>query len=138
MTANLLSRPPGYGWPRRLCDSTDLLIKVKFRPLLDGVDKINNVAVACYSDAEGACHGNKRSTRRHQPSGNIGGRPPALKPEHIAVLHDIVTESSAEVGTYAIILAGTFNRYCEGSDAKEPIYLVAIARTSNRDRSYPW
>jgi putative transposase len=23
---------------------------------------------------------------------NIGGRPPALKPEHIAVLHDIVTE----------------------------------------------
>jgi len=27
-----------------------------------------------------------------KPSSNIGGSPPALKPEHIAVLHDIVTE----------------------------------------------
>jgi putative transposase len=27
-----------------------------------------------------------------QPPVNLGGRPPALKPEHIAVLHDIVTE----------------------------------------------
>ena len=27
-----------------------------------------------------------------EPSSNAGGRPPALKPEHIAVLHDIVTE----------------------------------------------
>ena len=27
-----------------------------------------------------------------EPSSNVGGRPPALKPEHIAVLHDIVTE----------------------------------------------
>jgi transposase len=27
-----------------------------------------------------------------EPPVNIGGRPPALKPEHIAVLHDIVTE----------------------------------------------
>jgi transposase len=27
-----------------------------------------------------------------QPSANLGGRPPALKPEHIAALHDIVTE----------------------------------------------
>lgn len=27
-----------------------------------------------------------------QPPINLGGRPPALKPEHIAVLHDIVTE----------------------------------------------
>jgi putative transposase len=27
-----------------------------------------------------------------QPSINLGGRPPALKPEHISVLHDIVTE----------------------------------------------
>jgi hypothetical protein len=26
------------------------------------------------------------------PPVNIGGRPPALQPEHIAVLHDIVTE----------------------------------------------
>jgi hypothetical protein len=32
---------------------------------LEGVDKINNVAVACYLDVEGACHGNERSTRRH-------------------------------------------------------------------------
>jgi len=28
----------------------------------------------------------------NKPSSNVGGRPPALKPEHIAVLHDIVTE----------------------------------------------
>lgn len=27
-----------------------------------------------------------------EPSSNAGGRPPALKPEHIAILHDIVTE----------------------------------------------
>ena len=27
-----------------------------------------------------------------EPSSNVGGRPPALKPEHIAVLHDIVKE----------------------------------------------
>lgn len=27
-----------------------------------------------------------------EPSSNAGGRPPALKPEHIAVLNDIVTE----------------------------------------------
>jgi hypothetical protein len=27
-----------------------------------------------------------------QPPANLGGRPPALKPEHIAALHDIVTE----------------------------------------------
>lgn len=27
-----------------------------------------------------------------QPLANLGGRPPALKPEHIAALHDIVTE----------------------------------------------
>lgn len=27
-----------------------------------------------------------------EPSSNVGGRPPALKSEHIAVLHDIVTE----------------------------------------------
>ena len=27
-----------------------------------------------------------------EPSSNAGGRPPALKPEHIAVLHDIVAE----------------------------------------------
>ena len=27
-----------------------------------------------------------------KPSSNVGGRPPTLKPEHIAVLHDIVTE----------------------------------------------
>jgi transposase len=27
-----------------------------------------------------------------EPSSNVSGRPPALKPEHIAVLHDIVTE----------------------------------------------
>ena len=27
-----------------------------------------------------------------EPSSNVGGRPPALKPEHIAVLHEIVTE----------------------------------------------
>jgi len=32
---------------------------------LEGVDKINNVAVACYPDVEGACHGNERSTRRY-------------------------------------------------------------------------
>jgi putative transposase len=27
-----------------------------------------------------------------EPSSNAGGRPQALKPEHIAVLHDIVAE----------------------------------------------
>jgi len=27
-----------------------------------------------------------------ESSNNVGGRPPALKPEHIAVLHDIVKE----------------------------------------------
>jgi putative transposase len=27
-----------------------------------------------------------------EPSSKVGGRPPALKPEHIAVLRDIVTE----------------------------------------------
>lgn len=27
-----------------------------------------------------------------EPLSNVGGRPPALKPEHIAVLHDIVAE----------------------------------------------
>lgn len=27
-----------------------------------------------------------------EPSSGVGGRPPALKPEHIAILHDIVTE----------------------------------------------
>lgn len=27
-----------------------------------------------------------------QPLGNLGGRPPALKPEHLAALHDIVAE----------------------------------------------
>jgi putative transposase len=27
-----------------------------------------------------------------EPLNNVGSRPPALKPEHIAVLHDIVTE----------------------------------------------
>jgi hypothetical protein len=27
-----------------------------------------------------------------EPSSKVGGRPPAFKPEHIAVLHDIVTE----------------------------------------------
>ena len=27
-----------------------------------------------------------------EPSSNAGGRPPVLKPEHIAILHDIVTE----------------------------------------------
>ena len=26
------------------------------------------------------------------PSSSVGGRPPALKPEHIAVLHEIVQE----------------------------------------------
>lgn len=34
----------------------------------------------------------KRPLDRTKPSSNVGGRPPALKPEHIAVLHDIVTE----------------------------------------------
>ena len=27
-----------------------------------------------------------------EPSSNTGGRPPVLKPEHIVILHDIVTE----------------------------------------------
>lgn len=27
-----------------------------------------------------------------EPSSNVGGRPPALKPEHNAILHDIVTK----------------------------------------------
>lgn len=27
-----------------------------------------------------------------QPLANLGGRPPALKPEHLAALHDIVAE----------------------------------------------
>jgi hypothetical protein len=30
--------------------------------------------------------------RDSQPLANLGGRPPALKHEHIAALHDIVTE----------------------------------------------
>ena len=34
----------------------------------------------------------KRSLDGSAPSVHPGGRPPALKPEHIAVLHDIVTE----------------------------------------------
>lgn len=34
----------------------------------------------------------KRSLDGSAPSVHLGGRPPALKPEHIAVLHDIVTE----------------------------------------------
>ena len=29
-----------------------------------------------------------------EPSNNVGGRPPALKPEHMAVLHDIVTKDA--------------------------------------------
>lgn len=34
----------------------------------------------------------KRSLDGSAPSAHPGGRPPAIKPEHIAVLHDIVTE----------------------------------------------
>ena len=34
------------------------------RRVLEGVDEINNVAVACCLNVEGACHGDERSTRR--------------------------------------------------------------------------
>ncbi|MEX0139598.1 hypothetical protein MRBLMS1_000358 [Massilia sp. LMS1-1-1.1] len=34
----------------------------------------------------------KHSLGSTAPSSSFGGRPPALKPEHIAVLHEIVAE----------------------------------------------
>jgi len=42
----------------------DQLLQEKAEDYLEGVDKINNVAVACYPDVEGACHGDETSTRR--------------------------------------------------------------------------
>ena len=51
----------------------------------------------------------------NQPSSNVGGRPPALKPEHMAVLHDIVTEraqaSSQEIADELHHLSGV--RVCD-------------------------
>lgn len=45
-----------------------------------------------------------------EPSSHAGGRPPALKPEHIAVLHDIVTER-AQASLQEI--ADELHRRCE-------------------------
>jgi hypothetical protein len=59
---------------------------------LKGVDEIKSSVVACLQDAGGACHWNRKSTRGFSAISQCCGRPPALKPEHIAILLDIVTE----------------------------------------------
>jgi hypothetical protein len=45
----------------------------------------------------------KRSLDGFAPLVNLGGRPPALKPEQIAVLYDIVTDCT----THRLCLAAT-------------------------------
>lgn len=45
-----------------------------------------------------------------EPPVNIGGRPPALKPEHIPVLHDIVTERAQASCHHPAYLACTRHR----------------------------
>ena len=50
---------------------------------LQGVDKINNVAVACHRSVEGACYGTETSAR-FSVAGYLGGTPLELKPHNIA------------------------------------------------------
>jgi putative transposase len=45
-----------------------------------------------------------------QPQCNLGGRPPALKPEHIVAFHDIVAERAQ--ASLQEIAKELYNRWC--------------------------
>ncbi len=59
---------------------------------LQGAGEMNDVGVACYWVWKEHALATKCSLDGSAPSVHPSGRSPALKPEHIAVLHDIVKE----------------------------------------------
>jgi transposase len=72
-----------------------------------------------------------------EPPVNIGGRPPALKPEHIAVLHDIVTEraqaSLQEIADELYRRCGV--RVCEAT-IRRTLPAQSIVRLKPKRRAY--
>ena len=72
-----------------------------------------------------------------EPPVNIGGGPPALKPEHIAVLHDIVTEraqaSLQEIADELYDPCGV--RVCDAT-IRRTLHAQGIVRLKPKRRAY--